>query len=266
MNGILTNPIRKINASLHSKMLVLIGVVAILLIALLYALSQIILMDSFVRLEEQESDEDTRRVINALQSKLADLHILGADWSNWDDTYQFVQDRNPAYVESNLGDETFASLRINLILLMDSSGQLAYGKAYRLDENVGIPLTPSLMNLYLSADDFLAQYSNMADSTGYLDGLVLTPAGAMMITAQPVVRSDGSGEPTGKLFMGRYLDEEQIESLIHLTSVTLDIRYLNDPALPPILRSPLSTCRVNMPFSASRWTAVPSPGIPWSTT
>jgi PAS domain S-box-containing protein len=232
----LTTPIRKINASLRAKMLVLIGAVVVVLIALLYALSQAILMDSFAELEEQETHEDTRRVINALQGELDELHTLALDWSQWDDSYQFVQDGSAAYIESNLTDETFVSLQINLMMFTDTSGQLIYGRAFRLDDQVGIPLTQPLTNLYLYTNNPSALYAQLSDLRQVTEGLLATPNGVMILTGLPITRSDGSGEPKGKVFMGRYLDETRVDRISQLMGVTLELRDLADPTLPDDFR------------------------------
>jgi sensor domain CHASE-containing protein len=77
-------------------MLILVGAIAAVLLVL-YALSRIILLDSFVALEEREVDQETHRVIDTLQDELASLNRISHGWSQSDETYQFIEDHNPAY-------------------------------------------------------------------------------------------------------------------------------------------------------------------------
>jgi PAS domain S-box-containing protein len=221
-----------IGISLRTKTLVLIGAVAAILLVLLYALSQSILMGSFVHLEEQEVEQDNRRVINALLDNLSELSIITTGWAQWNDTYQFIEDHNPAYVESNLPNETFVALEIDLMLFVNSSGELVYGKVYDRDTNLSITLTPALTEAYLSTDSLLAHYGDYANADGYVDGLVVTAYGPLLLSIQRILHSDGTGDPRGTLIMGRRLDEDQLKQLAKVTDVTLDLRYIDDPTLP----------------------------------
>ena len=63
------------------------------------------------------------------------LDALLSDWATWDDTYRFVQDRNPQYVASNLVDTTFSGMGLNLIVYLDPSGTVVWGQGF--DSRVG---------------------------------------------------------------------------------------------------------------------------------
>ena len=44
-------------------------------------------------------------------------------YQNYDDTYGYIEDKNPAYEASNLVDSTFSLNKLNLIILIDKSGK-----------------------------------------------------------------------------------------------------------------------------------------------
>ncbi|MBS7656999.1 hypothetical protein KEJ33_03655 [Candidatus Bathyarchaeota archaeon] len=44
------------------------------------------------------------------------------DWASWDDTYNFVQNANPNYIQTNLVDETFINSKLNLMLFFNAAG------------------------------------------------------------------------------------------------------------------------------------------------
>ena len=214
-------------------MLILVGTIAILLLALLYALSQVILIDSFVQLEQNEVKQDTGRVSNALQSELAELNTTTSDWARWDDSYQFIQDHNEAYIQSNLGDETFINLGLNVIVYFDSSDQVVYGKTLLPGATQAVQFTPLVVEEYLSTNSLLGHYDEITDpKTEQVSGIVLTPLGPMLVSAQPIRHSNGAGALGGSLLMGRYLDAARIAFVAELTDVTLDLWYIDDPTLP----------------------------------
>ena len=52
--------------------------------------------------------------MRALNREIYHLDSFTNDWAAWDDTYRFMQDRDPIYIESNLVDQTFVGNRLNL--------------------------------------------------------------------------------------------------------------------------------------------------------
>ncbi|MCQ3980540.1 MAG: histidine kinase, partial [Anaerolineae bacterium] len=102
--------------TLRTKTLLVIGVTLLGLIALLYITGSAIWLDSFAGLEEQITGQNVRRAVNAIFDDLKTLDALAGDYAEWDDTYAFVEDHNPAYVEANFFDDNFVDLGINLIL------------------------------------------------------------------------------------------------------------------------------------------------------
>ncbi len=218
--------------SLRGKALLLTGAIAAILLVLLYVLARLILFNSFVDLEKKEVVRDTQRVVNVLQGDQMELSRTTSDWANWDDTYAFVADVNPAYIESNLGNDTFTTLQISLMMFLDESGDVVYGKMFRLGSDEPILLTlPSLQDA-LYGDGLLSHYRDFAGSDGHVDGLIVTPDGPMLIAIQPILRSDRTGPPRGALVIGRYLDQARIAYFAQVADVQLALRAVDAPALP----------------------------------
>ncbi|WP_422192974.1 CHASE4 domain-containing protein [Psychrobacillus psychrotolerans] len=67
---------------------------------------------------------EVKRIENNIQSTFHNLGKINRDWSIWDDTYDFMVDQNPLYIEQNLEPETFANLNINYIIYIDSEKNL----------------------------------------------------------------------------------------------------------------------------------------------
>ena len=112
--------------TLRNKILIAIGMTFACLTAGLYLISRIILLRSFTNLEQQYVRRDVERAQSAVLDELAALDATLFDWAVWDDTHTFVQDTNEAYVASNLADVIFTSSRLNLMLFINSSGQIVF--------------------------------------------------------------------------------------------------------------------------------------------
>lgn len=67
------------------------------------------------------------------------------DWASWDDTYNFIEDKNRDYIDSNTVDGTFANLRLNIILYYDSAGNLVFGKAFDHENRMEVSIPSSLL-------------------------------------------------------------------------------------------------------------------------
>lgn len=102
-----------------------LGVIAVSLAALL-CVTFFIVMPAFNRLEEREIAKNWNRVQQTLELKSTTLLTRAFDWAEWDDAYQFVQDRNEAFVEANFMDETLGSMELSSLSFLSNSGELVF--------------------------------------------------------------------------------------------------------------------------------------------
>ena len=121
----------------------------------------------------------------------------------------FIQDANEDYLESNLVDDTFFNLGINIMIFINSERDVVYGKTFNLTTMREIPLSQELLNL-LSANDSLLRHS---DTESSLTGIVSLQESPLLIASQPILTSQNEGPIQGALIMGRYLDSEEIKAL-----------------------------------------------------
>lgn len=214
--------------TLRRKGLVIVGTTFLGLILILYFTSQSILLGNLARIEENSTRQNVERVLSALSSELSILESKANDWSSWDDTYAFIEDVNYAYIQSNLVDTTFTGLKLNLILFINSSGQVVFGKAFDLHNTKEIPVPQSLRE-HLSSNSPLLTHPDTESRT---TGIVLLAGNPMLITAQPILTSEGKGPVRGSLLMGRYLDAAEVEQLARQTLLSLAIQRFTDPKMP----------------------------------
>jgi diguanylate cyclase (GGDEF)-like protein/PAS domain S-box-containing protein len=213
--------------TLRKRTLIVIGVTIMALIAAIHVTSRLILLDSFVHLERQDTEENVERALSALSDELSVLDATAADWASWDDTYQFMEDTNPQYVESNLPDDTFVTLRLNLMLLVDSSGSLTLGKAFDLDEEeVAVPQS---VFQHLSSGALLP---DPGDTDTGVKGILLLPQGPMLVASRAILTSEDEGPARGALVMGRYLDSAEISLLARTTHLSVAVQRFDDQQAP----------------------------------
>ncbi|MCX9085913.1 MAG: hypothetical protein OIN87_14075 [Candidatus Methanoperedens sp.] len=58
------------------------------------------------------------------------METTNRDWAWWDDTYEFIEDTNPDYINTSLGDESLTGLRLNVIIYINSTGETVFVKGF----------------------------------------------------------------------------------------------------------------------------------------
>ena len=214
--------------TLRNKTIVLVGAALIALMVVLYVSSRAVLLDSFARLEGQATEREVQSALNAVDNQLRELDTTADDWAAWDDTYRFMLTRDPAYLESNLVDDTFVTLRLNALLLVAPSGEVVFGKAFDLQEGDETSVTQSLLD-HLSPEGLL---SPAGEPGSHVEGILSLPEGPMLVASRPILTSQDEGPMRGWLIMARYLDSAETEHLAEVADSSLNIQRFDDPSPP----------------------------------
>jgi sensor domain CHASE-containing protein len=139
-----------------------------------YGVQRMFILPNFISLEQEESLKNMDRAVQTIQRETENLGSSATDWSTWDDTYQFAQDRNDAYRESNLNEQALNSLKVNILYILDADQQKIWGMAYDLDSQQEITisgLTEQLGNIHLT------------DPEAKVEGVLVTGHGPILISA-----------------------------------------------------------------------------------
>lgn len=164
---------------------------------------------SLASLEEADCRAQLSRVLNMLKMEQQHLDTFTHDWAAWDDTYAYMQSRDPAYEKSNFLPSTFKDSKINLILLIGESGEVVYRQCRDYPGNEEIQLD-GFMDPRYSPDHPFFKYATIHAPQPQL---CWTNGGLILLSIQPVTHSDNSGPRRGLLVMGRFLKNEKISAM-----------------------------------------------------
>ena len=194
-----------------------------------YSVQKLIVLPGFSSLEEDAAITGAARVVNAINNEIKQLRNLTGDWSAWDDTYEFVQTRSLKYIASNLVFSTFTGNQLNLIYIWDTQGSLIWGKTYDLTEKKEIQA--NLFSGNALAPDHPLFAGNGKDSSIPPDitGIWVTPAGPLLVSAAPILTSNGKGPSRGTLIMGRFLDAAAVAQIADQTQVNFSTALAEQP-------------------------------------
>jgi sensor domain CHASE-containing protein len=195
---------------------------------IILAISSIVLIKSYNRLDNENTLKDLDRVSNAISDKMSELDTFAGDWAVWDDTYAFVSDLNQGYIDANLMDVTFSNAKLNLMVFYNSHSNIVYSKAFDLHESVEVPLTP---------DDYL-QLSQTAITAhpfleSHVSGIVKLSLGTVLLSSRPVLTSNHEGPINGTLVMGRVLDDILLNSIVKSTQLNPTLAPVDSNYLAP---------------------------------
>lgn len=197
---------------LRGKILIIIALIIILVTMSFLVISQAIFSVSSTETENQYTTMVLNNTLHALNNDLSSLNKTANDWSQYDAAYEFVRGNNPNFIERSLLDATFLRLNLNLIIFTNNDGEILFAKAINLQTEEDIPLPA---NLTQEITNNVTQ--NQEDNAGFasING---TP---MIMVSKPVLRSDGQGPSQGTLFMGRYLNEFELETLSENVNISM---------------------------------------------
>jgi diguanylate cyclase (GGDEF)-like protein len=181
-------------------------------LAAVYFVSRFALMNGFSRLESNYAYESVRRLQNHLENEQTQLATVTRDYAQWDRTYEFVARRNKDYVRTELTEDTFNIIHINLFLLLDRSGRPTFSK-----EMGSWPI--GRHNLAAIAAAYTSNPASARNSP--FSGLLEINGRLFLLAYEPVLNSRGEGSPRGTLVMGKGLSENLLSSLSHSMGLPL---------------------------------------------
>lgn len=174
---------------------------------------------TFGKLEQREARESAKHGVAIINATLSEISKKSCDWAAWDDTYNFVKDKNQAYIDSNLGLESMASLGTNFMLFFDNRGQLVYSACADTQTKQAIPLPDDLLSKIKASSALLTNTS--VDDVH--QGILITKSGPLMLAKRPITQSSGEEPINGTLIMARYLDKAMLAKLSSDYSLSLGV-------------------------------------------
>jgi PAS domain S-box-containing protein len=204
------------------KILLILGIVILSLMAALYGVAETLMFNGISASETKHATEDANRFINNLNSVIDGLSNTVNDWANWDDTYFFVEDNNEQYESSNLVDDTFDNLQLNLMLFFNQNGQLVTGRMFDLSSGSPVPLDTAVIEQVKSYTGLFSSNMDYEQS-----GIISVNETPMMVAAHPILTSLQQGPSHGTMIIGRFLDASELALLskstgLPVTGVSVD--------------------------------------------
>lgn len=211
---------------LREKTLIVIVAIFAVLILIEFVFSNSIVMGSFYSLEQNDTLKKVGQAYGAFDRELQSLDGLLQDRAEQDDTYKYMVHPQAYYLETNMRDEAFVSQNINLLLMVDGSGSIIYGKSFDLRNLTAIPIPESMRSEIYNGSPLVLSPANKS-----LQGVVVLPEGPMLVAARHILDGKKQGPSHGTMILGRYIDQGWIDALSNTTLLNLKMYRFSDPEL-----------------------------------
>ncbi|MEM4267361.1 MAG: ATP-binding protein [Candidatus Woesearchaeota archaeon] len=207
---------------LRSKLLLSMVVVIGTIFLLLYLFISSILLKGFKEIENIDVIENTESVKLAIEDLVASLEITVEDWAWWDSMYQYAEDQNTEFRETNFVDETLNDgLGLSFFAVLNKTGDAIYSTCYKEGEPI---------ETHKSCTDILSKVSSFIDTTIETRGFLMLDTEPTIIVSKPILNSVKEGPSNGFLIMCRRLDEDKINKISKQTHTK--IRILKPSEVP----------------------------------
>jgi len=212
--------------TLRRQTLLIIATTIVGLLAALQATSGLILNRDFASLEARATREKARRFLQALQADITALDAMVKDWSEWDDTYEFIVSRDPGYVSSNLSNAGLVSNDLDFAIQVDPEGSVVLAVAATDESGESAPLPAGLDRPSLKGHALLEPHPDG------LAGLLSINERTLLVAAHPILTSDGEGPSRGTQILARWLTKARTNRIAEIAGVKACILRPDDRSLP----------------------------------
>ncbi len=219
--------------TLRTRTLLIIGVTLIGLNAALYSISSTLLLGNAMKAEARDAHQSIKGILSVLDQSIEQFNAKFADWSVWDDAYEFVQNGNDRFIQSNLVDAQLANMHVNMMIFINNDNRIVFGTGFDLERGKKVPI-PERIRTHLVKGDRLTQHQTLTDTRA---GILQLPEGLMIVTSRPIITSEGKGPIRGTLIAGRYLSAAEITHLGAIARLPFSIQAVDPGHLPPSLQA-----------------------------
>lgn len=156
--------------------------------------------------EDTQVHVATESVSSYIYEKIDNYLGTVNDWAHWDDTSEFVRGRNPEYIELNLNQSTFENLDLSFLMFVDQEGQIYHSLYYSPKDGAFLSFPT---DFGANTADILTYASLSADVS------FLTKIGDdyYFLAASEITDSTAASLPTGRLIIGRIVDENILRTI-----------------------------------------------------
>jgi len=193
--------------SLRSRTLLILLVSLVVVMGTLYGVLNHYIFTAFAKVEQVHFNKLGNQVARTIETRQHYFDAFVRDWAIWNDSYQFVEDQNDAFVENNIDLETLTSIETLCIVYFDKNFNVVYRFSAPEDET-----TVSKIVKNIQRQQSLIEATDLRNNSSFY--LCIKEFKSPFLAAMhPVIPTDNSKPANGYLLMGTLVNHKFSEQV-----------------------------------------------------
>jgi signal transduction histidine kinase len=213
--------------SLRFKTFLFFSLICFFSIILSHQFTSKILLNDVLKLEKEESLKSLAQVEEQIFSEPKILSIKSFDWSNWDESYNFVQNKNPTFEKKNL-DTSITNLQLDILSFWNDKKELVWGKNIDLltsdKSKVLQPLSDHDLAIIKNLDTFFT-FKNPKE---FKFTFLMLKESPYLFIATPITATSFESSIVGSLISGIKIDNKYFANLEKILNLKIEFFYLQN--------------------------------------
>lgn len=210
---------------LYNKFLTGVGLTAAVFIIIILLLSNNILLSDYTKIEKNSIIANVERVNNLINGEVENISAFVKDYSTWDDSFIFSENRNEKYISSNFETlSSFKTFKINFMIYTDKDGKIILSKGFNLITDEEEIISEKVQREIVLKVKRLS-IMKRSESISGVSEINNTPT---ILVAEPITTSNGVSASGGHIISGRYLDAHQISEIGSSVKVKFSMENYNE--------------------------------------
>lgn len=188
--------------STRKKFTLLLSGYLILVVVIIVLISLFVTLDSYYVAQKSYIDKEIKNIEHYIKGYTEKNNKLLIDWANWDETYEYINNNNDTFVNSNLTTEFFIEQELSYVIIFDYKNVAKYFRGYNLDkkEDQDVPLYLKEIDLFNNKNGLIS-----------INNLIYN------YSAVSINNSSSTAIPSGKLV---FIQKMEPEIVNYLNSIT----------------------------------------------
>lgn len=213
---------------IRTKILILMMVLFVVFMTFFYSISYKYLLGNIETNENIMLENELSEFNKGLYYEVDSLRILAGDWAPWNETYEYIKNKNKDYEERNFNDLTLLNLKISLLVLYDNDNNLVQSKFIYNDNSITKISSQQIKDMESYSKGLL----NLRDISEEAFGIIVFDGKPMIVSSKPITNSEGNAPKNGTLIMGRFIDSDILDKLENMLGSKISLIPMSSKEVP----------------------------------
>jgi len=167
------------------------------------------IIPNYKNLETKKNNVNINTILSKLNIEITNLKNTIDDYSKWDDTYNFIENKNSSYIYENFreGTATLSDLNIDMIFYTDKSSNIIFDK---YTKNINI----------LDKNNFMLKITDLLKGVDNFYSIESIDKKLFFLVKLEIKKSDELGDSNGFIYSLKIIDEEYIKNISNVFEQT----------------------------------------------